>query len=214
MWDEIVCKQIYLFKSTKEKQYIVDFGANVGVSVYFLSISFPNAEIHAYEADPEIFSYLKRNVSKFDNGKIHIYNKAVSDHDGTIRFVQEGSDAGHYTNDDHDGIIVECLDARNILGQFDTIDFLKIDIEGSERSVLPAIKDKLEIVSNIFLEYHSEEHKPQCLRNIIECLDGFRLYIYPGYCPVRPMEQADSYFGFDLELNIFGIRNENHMDGT
>lgn len=51
------------------------------------------------------------------------------------------------------------MDALSILASHEKIDFLKIDIEGAERYVLPRMASELGKVDNIFVEYHSEADK-------------------------------------------------------
>lgn len=213
MYKEIVLKQIYLFskKDNNGNGIIIDFGANVGVSLYYFSKKYPNFDIYAFEADPFIFEYLKYNVKQFDNGHIHLFNQAVSDKNGRMEFFSEKSDAGHLVLFDKDStsdlsniISVECIDANAFLSRFSSIDMLKIDIEGAERFVLPAIKTQLSLVDNLFFEYHSEANNSQCLVDLLEELKGvFRIYINTGFCPKNPLYQIDSYYGFDSELNIF-----------
>lgn len=210
MFNEIMIKKIYRFtpplkqKDTQNHQVIIDFGANVGVSIFFFSKFYPSAEIYAYEADPEIFKYLKKNVERFGNSHIHLFNKAVSDKDGKLNFFQTGSTSGRVANKGEESIEIECKNASSILSEFDNIDFLKIDIEGSERYVIPSIATQLYKVSNIFLEYHSEINQQQCLLPILNCLSKFRLFISPGFCGRYPLFKDEHYLNYDNLLNIFG----------
>lgn len=209
MWKEIVMNQCYEFKiSDHSSPVIIDFGANVGVSVYYFANKYKNAQIYAYEADPQIYKYLVYNVKQFDNGNIHLFNKAVSDTKGIVKFYHEGSDAGRLAKDNEPGIDVETECAWEILQNHKKIDMLKIDIEGAERYVLPSISDQLGKVDNIFLEYHSEKDAEQCIADIINLLGDFRIFIHPGYCPSKPLYEITDYMGYDMELNIYGVKNE------
>ena len=49
-------------------------------------------------------------------------------------------------------IKIQAVDFKKYLNR--EIDFLKIDIEGSENALIFDIKDKLANVKNLFLEYH------------------------------------------------------------
>lgn len=209
MWKEIVINECYEFENiTDDNPVIVDFGANIGVSVYYFAMKYRTAQIYAYEADPKIYKYLVHNVKQFDNGNIHLYNKAVSDKNGKVRFYSEGSDAGRFAKEDESAIEVETLCANDVLKSFNKVDMLKIDIEGAERFVLPSLYNQLNKVNNIFIEYHSEKDKEQCLTEIVNLLNDFRLYIRPGYCPSKPLKEITDYMGYDMELNLYGIRKD------
>lgn len=89
-YKELIYDEIYKFNCSNEKPVILDFGANIGLSVYFFEQNYPEAEIYAYEADPNIFEYLKANVSKFTNANIHLFNQAVCDKNTELMFYSEG----------------------------------------------------------------------------------------------------------------------------
>jgi hypothetical protein len=85
------------------------------------------------------------------------------------------------------------------------IDFLKIDIEGSEIEVIEECKDYLKNVDNIFIEYHSSMSKPQQLDTILKRLteSGFRYYIdRTGITSDKPFIKTETNLDYDLQLNI------------
>ena len=54
--EEIFDQQIYRFNTSNSKPYIVDCGANIGLSIIYFKQLFPNAEIVAFEPDEKIFN--------------------------------------------------------------------------------------------------------------------------------------------------------------
>lgn len=213
-YDELIYKGIYKFSTYKTAPVIVDCGANIGLSVYYFACNYPEASIYAYEADPNIFKYLVSNVKQFDTGKIHLFNEAIYDKNSEICFLSEGADGGHLlSGKDADlnaaKVYVKAVDICCVLEKFEYIDFLKIDIEGAERVVVPRMSAQLIKVENIFVEYHSEKNEPQCLSDIIQVLheSGFRLYVQPVFCPERPLFTSEAPGDFDLQINIFGRKS-------
>ena len=89
-------------------------------------------------------------------------------------------------------------------------DFLKMDIEGAEEFVLPACKEHLAEVEYLFVEYHSKADRNQSLNEIINIMAGagFRLHIQSVLPCHSPFVERRIYSGFDLELNIFGFRDD------
>ena len=88
------------------------------------------------------------------------------------------------------------------------MDFLKRDIEGGERLVVPSIEKTLGRVRNIFCEYHGSVGQKQALEDILLILScaGFRYFIKGFYCSDNPFLDIKSSYGFDVQLNIFGVR--------
>lgn len=210
-YKELIYEEMYKFSTNNESPVIIDFGANIGLSVYYFHKNYPEAKIYAYEADPGIFKYLQSNVSKFGNTNIHLYNKAVFDKKTNLSFYSEGADGGHLeeNNIGDRNVSIETVDALTILKGHKHIDMLKMDIEGAERIVLPRISTELYKVDKLFIEYHSEINRPQCLANIINILsqNGFRVYIKSGFCADRPLDTIICDNNFDLQLDIFARRD-------
>ena len=81
-WDSEILSAIYreykraLSLNLKEESIIIDIGAHIGGFSKQAAFIYPQAEIHAYEPDPENFSLLKENLS--DNKNCILYNVGVS----------------------------------------------------------------------------------------------------------------------------------------
>lgn len=89
-----------------------------------------------------------------------------------------------------------------------SIDLLKLDIEGAETEVLLDCQDELDTVDHLFVEYHSYLEQEQRLDEILRVLRevGFRVHIQPELVADKPfVHQLDSY-GMDHRLNIFAYR--------
>lgn len=168
----------YAFDPGCEDPVIFDCGANVGVSTLYFARRFPKATIIAFEADPNIFSYFARNLRQHCLDGIQARPEAVWTHDGNVAFALEGADGG-CINGPYRTVKVPCVRLRDLLRERERVDFIKMDIEGSETDVLLDCKDHLPKVDRIFLEYHSWTGKPQTLDIILNLLTqaGFRYYM-------------------------------------
>jgi FkbM family methyltransferase len=208
-WKEIFLGDIYACKFLSDRPRILDLGANVGVSVLYHKRCRPKAEVVAFEADPKIFGYLKRNleINKIDG--VTLVNKAAWDNDETLTFWSEGADGGRIGESASGGaqMQIPAVDIASVLeGQ--KFDFIKMDIEGAEVRVLPRCGDLLKHAQAAFVEYHSRAGAPQELAQIHRFLSdaGFRVYVTPVYCNPKPFDQVTVANGFDLQLNLFAIR--------
>lgn len=209
MHEEIIEKEIYKFISNRKTPRILDCGANIGVSLVYFKKLYPSARITAFEPDPDIFAILKKNMEAGNFGDIELINKGLADEEGTVNFFSEGSDGGRIatTQDNNNIVPIKTVQLSQYLDE--KIDFLKIDIEGTETEVLIECQEKLHNVDNLFVEYHSFKEKPQMLGDMLNILtaNGFRYYIQPvNMNSLHPFEQVNAYLGFDLQLNIFAYR--------
>jgi FkbM family methyltransferase len=208
--EEIIVDKIYDFKPDNEKPLIIDCGSSFGLSIYFFLKKFPNSKIIGFEADNKIFDLLKTNVDSFkNNSNVELHNKAVWTKDETLSFYREGSLAGSLQADfskKDDIINVQAIDLKEYLNQ--TVDFLKLDIEGAENSVIFHVQDKLKNVKNLFLEYHGLLGETQNLGEILNLLTkvGFEYYIrLAGETMKKPFIDKEPA-RFNQQLNIFCYR--------
>lgn len=201
---EIFLEKIYSFKSNKKAPVILDCGSNCGVGILFFKKKYPESMIFAVEADPRIYEVLKRNINNRNYENITIINKAISLKEKEVVFYTEGADGGriHPIDNGQEYVIVESISLDDLI--VEEVDFLKLDIEGEETDVIISC-NKLNKVSNIFIEYHSFVNKEQSLDKILYKLhnEKFRYYIHTQFCSQSPFVKEKSEFGMDLKLNIF-----------
>ncbi len=202
--------QIYKFNTEREKPFIIDCGANLGMSVIYFKSLYPQAEIIAFEADPYVHSFLQKNVCSFQFSDTTIINKAVWNCAGeTLSFLSEGGAGGRLQQPSaaHKFVNVQTIRLRDYLDR--RIDFLKIDIEGAEYAVIRDCADQLTNVDNLFIEYHSFPGTPQNLHLILDIVQqaGFTYHIKEAFTNPEPFAERRINFGMDLQLNIFCYRN-------
>jgi FkbM family methyltransferase len=204
MYKEIYVNKIYELAVPPRR--ILDLGANIGLSALWLNNMYPESSIVAYEADPEIFEFLKKNVSHIKN--ITIYNKAIWSHKTELNFSSEGSDGGRVdTNDAKSKNMISTVDIKDVLLD-DKFDFIKMDIEGAESVVLPECVGLLANTKYIFFEYHStvteEQHISQILSVLID--QNFRIHMHSSNVSKQPFVKINTIAGYDMLLNVFAYK--------
>lgn len=207
MYNEIFEREIYRYHARTTSPYVIDCGANIGLSVLYLKQLYPQSHIVAFEPDDEIFEVLQRNIERFGYLDIDLQCRAVWNQETTLNFGSDGADGGRLTRaGDSYNKQVKTVRLRNLLDR--PVDFLKIDIEGAETEVLLDCADLLSAVDNLFLEYHSFDQQPQSLHVLINILNdaGFRLHIHPPITSPQPFLKRDVQAGMDMQLNIFAFR--------
>lgn len=205
---EIFFKGYYDFKAATANPVIIDCGSNIGLSLINFKKQYPGAQIFAFEADAGICELLRKNVQINGISDITVFNQAVWTKDETLSFKSEGADGGQISNDTEHSNKVEAIDLKRFLDGFEKVDFLKIDIEGAEATLLPHIAYVLHKVENIFVEFHSYNGEPQNLRQVIDAITahGHRVYIDNVTFKNRPFLNKTGKYGMDLQLNIFAYK--------
>jgi FkbM family methyltransferase len=205
---EIFIEEMYR-QELKANPYIIDCGANIGLSVIYMKQQYPYAEIVAFEPDETNFQLLSKNVDSFGYGDVKLCKEAIWIDNTTLRFSSQGTMTSKIEMGAGAGTIeVKAIRLRNLLNR--EVDFLKIDIEGAEYKVLCDIADKLFLVKNMFLEYHGTFAQNKELTAVFKMISdaGFNYYIKEAATlfdyPFQRTKKSD--IGYDVQLNIFCFR--------
>ena len=169
LYNEIYKINEYIFSPRTTSPFILDCGANIGLSVLYFKKLYPHAKIIAFEANPETFKLLELNIRQNNLTDVQLVNAAVADSDGEMEF---------YVNDDAVSWSLSDTGIKNTyagpnawksikvptvcLSSYITqhIDYLKLDIEGMEEIVLREIEGKLDLVEEIRMEFHAHIANP------------------------------------------------------
>lgn len=129
---------------------MVDVGANIGLFTLWSAASFPGAVIHAYEPNPNLWSYTEANISQMG---AKLFREGVSKNSGkgSVHCSKE-SRLGkcEMTND---GSVAVTAFREVVARMGGGIDLLKLDCEGAEWDILKD-SDSLSTVKHVVMEYH------------------------------------------------------------
>ncbi|MBK6621189.1 MAG: FkbM family methyltransferase [Saprospirales bacterium] len=207
-FDKIFQKNIYDFNTDKKSPVILDCGANIGLGVIYWKEKFPQSKIIAFEPSREVFNTLTRNVAYNNFSDVLCVNKALGDSESQATFTANEGVSGSLVMEKSLSVeyTVEVTRLSNYMTE--EIDFLKLDIEGSEKYVIPEIAGKLHLVRNIFIEYHSFTHEQQYLSSILKLLEenNFRYYIEGEYAHDAPLAREHVSLMQDLQVSIWANR--------
>lgn len=136
-------KQVLTFLNTKNPETIFDIGGNIGYISLLLKKAYPNAEIHTFEPIHSTFDVLKKNC-ELNDCELKINECGLSDKSGyfTYYFYPEDSGNSSMRNLSNRESVeeikaeVKTLDSYVEENGVENIDFMKIDVEGAEFSVL------------------------------------------------------------------------------
>ena len=203
---DIFKREPYKFKFNLRSPWIIDCGANIGLSVIYFKRNYPDAKVIAIEPDPALFEILKKNIESFGYNDVVLIQKALWHKNEIVKFMQEGGFSGQISNNhfNHDIIEVETITLEQILSD-NKVGFLKIDVEGTENDIFNNTPPCLVDVDNVFIEYHSRKQDKQSLHTILSSLyeQGFRYHIHHEFISSSPFVNKSELVGMDLQLSIF-----------
>lgn len=144
---------------------IIDGGANIGFASVFFANKYPNAEVLAIEPDSSNFDLLKKNTEDFSNVKT--LQSAIWGKTTHLRIKNPDFEKWAFEVEETDAPVEGAFQAFSIADLINqmgwkSVDFLKLDIEGSEMSVFAAgYESWLPKVKLLIVELH-EKMQPGC----------------------------------------------------
>jgi FkbM family methyltransferase len=149
-----------------QRPVFFDVGANVGAIAIPVKKKLPAVRVHAFEASPATFGFLKRNFQANNLSDDRLVNKAIHSTDGVaLRFfdsIQYGKSslAPMYT-DAYITVSSVSLDAYCRQANVSKIDLMKVDVQGFEVEVFTGMQSLLKEkkVAAIFFEFEDWAEK-------------------------------------------------------
>ena len=167
LFNEIFINQEYYFLTENKTPYIIDCGSNIGMSIIFFKMLYPNSSILSFEPSEKAFSCLEHNIKHNNIDSVVLYKKALSNKEGIADFYYDQEKAGSIIESlkqermSKKKCSVETIKLSNYIDQ--KVDFLKMDIEGAELDVIEELKNKgkLSYIKQMVIEYHHHIVKQQ-----------------------------------------------------
>lgn len=192
----------FMKREIKLGMHVVDIGANIGwFTLLFSKLVGDTGHVFSFEPDPNLFNILSENIKLNNITNVSAYQMAVSDKSGTERFslneIQDGDNRlasktmlGNCI--EVDMITIDDFCQKHVV----KIDFLKMDVQGSEPKIFHGMKKTL--LQNQNLRFVSEFYPEAMLdvgaspeKYIDEIMDeGFDIYEIEGH-ELVPIEKLD-----------------------
>lgn len=160
---------------------ILDIGAHVGLATLYFARRYPTARIDSYEANPVAGSLLEKNISRLPNASAHCFAVGAEDGEGELFVENIGgapTDASIVSRDPRKrgtSVPVEIRDIRHLANE--TIDLLKLDIEGAEYDCLEALAPDPANIRCLVVEFHDYQRGIEKINKSLNMLQaaGYRL---------------------------------------
>lgn len=157
----------------KNSNVIFDVGANAGIYSLAARASNPSATIYAFEPTPSIAQHLEETLKLNQlNSHITVHRQAVAAESGTAFLNLFGAE--QYGNEGMNFVTLQKREGESIAvptvsiddfcdaNQIDTIDLMKIDVQGNEPTVLEGAKGRIDNgkLKTIFFELNWNRTSP------------------------------------------------------
>ena len=179
----------HLPQLVKQGDKVIDIGANLGYYTCPLAdLVGEGGRVYAVEPVPVIFSVLKRNVGKRRN--VELLNYALGEQERTIEMANDSvASAGYFgtgrnfvsegeLSKDAVRFTAQMQRGSELFGAMEQIDFIKCDIEGYERVVLPELRPLIEKFHPTVLVETDGESRQQMIKMFTEL--GYSAYMLVG----------------------------------
>jgi FkbM family methyltransferase len=127
------------FYSNRDARYIIDAGANIGLTSVLLANKCPQAKIDALEVDNANIAMLRRNTAPYPN--VSVVPLGLWSHACWIKILNPEASSWAFTVGEaeaSDPAAIQATGVSDLLAQraMSHVDLVKIDIEGGEVNVL------------------------------------------------------------------------------
>ena len=144
----------FIRQNVKPGMTVLDIGANTGyMTILLADMVGALGQVHAFEPMPANYELLRKNVDTNGLNQVHLHTFALSDRKGTATLhIDPGNDGGNTIGNvtgkgwsGHSAISVatETLDEFLARTGIRKVDFIKIDVEGSESLVFAGARKLL-----------------------------------------------------------------------
>lgn len=186
----------------------IDIGANLGYYTRPMAdIVGAEGRVYAVEPVPVIFSVLERNVQGRRN--VSLMNYALGEQDGTIEMANDSvAEAGYFgtgRNFISEGKLsmqairfsAQMRRGSELFGALERVDFIKCDIEGYERVVIPQMRELIERHHPTVLIETDGETRREIIKIFTEM--GYRAYMLLSGREVELDAESDKDIIFRFE---------------
>ena len=153
-----------------ESPRVIDLGSNIGGFAISTFNCWPKASVVSVEAAQDTFEILKRNREINQKLNWHVVHAGVWDFDGELVLDRKDISIGHRVSDSEDGERIPSMTLNTILNDqgWSGADLMKMDIEGAEEVVIPAVANLLKKISVLIIEVHTDRIDPANVYSVLK----------------------------------------------
>lgn len=167
LFKQLMFHREYEFRSPIDPKFIIDAGANIGLSALFFITSYPTAEIVAIEPELENFHLLCHNTRNYPN--ISCIHAGLWSNTTALKVTNPNAPEK-----------IQAVSTEDVLALYNksVIDLYKIDIEGAEKEIFSKNHQWLKKTKILIIELHDRK-KQGCTRAFFDTLRHYNFECRP-----------------------------------
>lgn len=160
-----------------EPKFVLDLGANIGLTAAHYKAMWPSAEVFMVEANPANYEMAVLNAPN-----CHPLLKVVAGRSRNVEFYEKGLQAEGYTlippSETAKGRPVYATALSTLISDLNVkhIDFCKMDVEGAEWEIFAYAPNWRDKIGSLLIELHHEGPHEDVRNRAIEALGGNEYY--------------------------------------
>lgn len=199
LFREVFLHNHFYFESIKKNPLIFSCGTNIGLEIIYFKWLYPDSTIFCVEPDLETFHLLQKNIEDNNLNKVYLFNIALSDKKEKINFYIDRDNPGWLTMSTiksrlpKNRILVQAQPLSNFIKE-KTIDFMAMDIEGSEKKVLTELDKtkKINKIQKMIIEYHHSINNEILMSEFLKILEKNK-FNYLVTANAEPLNKENTY---------------------
>lgn len=151
-----------------ELETIWDLGANVGLTMAHMATLFPRARIVGVELDADNAALCRKNIAAWPD-RCELVHAGVWPSDGTVEYVRDpGRAQSCHIGPGQASASAPAISLNTLLERTGArrVDYVKMDIEGTEAQVLQQATEWAQRVRSIKVEIHDGYSVEQCVEDL------------------------------------------------
>jgi FkbM family methyltransferase len=162
------------FLRAEQAPLVIDAGGHIGTfALWALSVN-PGVRVLSVEADPDTFQVAEKNAAQAATRQADwqvMHAAAGADDSSVVSLSKTGPSMSHRI-DPQGRIRVNTVSLPTLLARLlkdrDTLDLLKVDVEGSEEAFLCSNHDALSQVKTVMVELHPDLCDTERVKSVLE----------------------------------------------
>ncbi|MDP2175524.1 MAG: FkbM family methyltransferase [Bacteroidota bacterium] len=180
-FNQVIFDKEYEIALNFEPKVIIDCGANIGLATVYFKNRYPKSKVIALEVEKSNFEILLQNIKGYDD--VTSYNKGIWNK--TTKLKIENINSANWSfmvseapENYEGGIDAISLDEIMRVNNLNSIDILKIDIEGSEKELFEKnYEGWLSKTKVLIIELHDKKREG-CSVSLVKALSKYNFELF------------------------------------
>jgi FkbM family methyltransferase len=148
-----------LLRCARPGDRILDVGGNIGYASCLALKHIADSRVISIEPQSDVAALLRRNLSQFEADRWQVHEVALSDQDGEGHMHIDTANRGASALA-QEGDSIRLVNADAFLKSLDTLDCMKVDIEGHEEVLFRAGRAQLQRLQPRAILFEDQAHRP------------------------------------------------------